>query len=1100
MPVVACLLTAAVTALVVGLGVWSICKRRAAPAPRRDPQQWAGFERSLHASGSGVYTIAVAQRQATCSSAAALLLGLPAGQTRLSLEEWAQLMHEDDRDEAMRLVADAVSRGEAFVVDFRVRMPDGANGSGAAPVRKARWVRVHGEAERDVDGKVCAVHGTLFDVSRQQELMEEVRARDERMRDASRAALFWTWELNLATGVFTVDRPAARSERTDPSMRNVTITTSMEEAIKSRHPDDRAALIAMVEKVRHADVPYDLEARVGSDEAGYRWTSIQGRVVRDPLTGERLVRGVLQDIHARKQAESQLQEAEARLERAIRGTNDGLFEINVATRALWFSPRLAEMLGYEPEEIKKSQEALFQLTHPEDHAMLMRIVREHLVKGTPFDAEVRQRTKQGEWRWFRIRGRRDCDAMGNALTVSGSQQDVTEKRQFQQALIEATETAAAANSAKSEFLANMSHEIRTPMNGVIGMTELLLETPMTPMQRDYAETVRDSAGALLTVINDILDFSKVEAGKLDLEHVDMDLRDTLEDVARLLAIQAHAKGLEVTALIDPTLPDMVKGDAGRVRQILLNLGGNAVKFTQRGEVAVDLKVVKHTTDGTVVRCEIRDTGVGIPANRLNALFKPFSQVDASTTRRFGGTGLGLSIVKRLVELMGGETGVTSQEGVGSVFWFTASFGVSHQVNKTRRAPPAELKGQRVLVVDDNATNRKVIMGQLTLCGIEPVCASSADEALALMRQAAVAGRPFEAALLDHQMPSCDGAKLGQMIIGDEQLRSTRMILLTSSGQRGDGHMFAEIGFAGYLLKPVTQRDLTDCLMLVLAIKAEAWHMQSQPIVTRHALRTQRGRKKHRILLAEDNAVNQKVACRTLEKLGYRVDVAADGRAAVEGWKSGRYDLILMDCQMPELDGYEATREIRRLEAASNIEDAHIPVVALTAHAMKGADVQCTAAGMDDYLTKPIDRAQLEACLDRHLSDRMPNLQETVVLAKPAAAPNDAPALDWERLLKASDGDAAFARELAQLFVQTGPPAMQALLAALQNGDYAQVAERAHEIKGSAASLQATTTSLAAACLEAAARTGDFDQVTELVSQLDREVRRAIECVREKVNA
>jgi two-component system sensor histidine kinase/response regulator len=798
---------------------------------------------------------------------------------------------------------------------------------------------------------------------------------------------------------------------------------------------------------------------------------------------------------ARKQAELQLHDAEARLERAIRGTNDGVFEINVATRELWFSARLAEMLGYAPDEIAKTQEALFQLTHPEDSAMLAAMVRDHLANGALFDAEIRQRTKSGEWRWFRVRGRRECDARGNALTVSGSQQDITEKRQFQQALIEATETAAAANSAKSEFLANMSHEIRTPMNGVIGMTELLLETPMTPMQRDYAETVRDSASALLTVINDILDFSKVEAGKLDLEHIDMDLRDTLEDVARLLAIQAHAKGLEVTALIDPTLPDMVKGDAGRVRQILLNLGGNAVKFTQRGEVAIDLKVVERGPDSTLVRCEMRDTGVGIPSNRLNALFKPFSQVDASTTRRFGGTGLGLSIVKRLVHLMGGETGVTSEEGVGSVFWFTARFGISHQTNKTRRAPPLELKGQRVLVVDDNATNRKVIMGQLMLCGIEPVCASSADEALSLMRQAAAAGRAFEAALLDHQMPGCDGAKLGKMIIADPSLKPTRLILLTSSGQRGDGHLFAEIGFAGYLLKPVTQRDLTDCLMLVLAVKAEAWHMQSQPIITRHALRTQRGRTKHRLLLAEDNAVNQKVACRTLEKLGYRVDVAVDGRAAVDGWKSGRYDLILMDCQMPVLDGYEATREIRRLEAGNS----HIPIVALTAHAMKGADLQCTAAGMDDYLTKPIDRSQLEACLDRHLSGPPLNHDDTVVLTDKSLAPvSEAPALDWNKLLKASDGDEGFAKELAALFVQTGPQAMQTIRTALKNGDYAQVGDRAHEIKGSAASLQATATILAAACLEAAARAGDVDQMPELTSQLEREVKRAIDCLREKV--
>jgi two-component system, sensor histidine kinase and response regulator len=476
--------------------------------------------------------------------------------------------------------------------------------------------------------------------------------------------------------------------------------------------------------------------------------------------------------------------------------------------------------------------------------------------------------------------------------------------------------------------------------------------------------VRDSASALLTVINDILDYSKVEAGKLDLEMLDMDMRDTVEDVARLLAIQAHAKGLEVIALIDPSLPNLVHGDAGRLRQVLLNLGGNAVKFTQKGEVSIECKVARKDEQGVVVRCEIRDTGVGIPAARVNALFTAFTQVDASTTRRFGGTGLGLSIVKRLVELMGGEVGVSSVEGAGSTFWFTARLGVALGTPMARPAPSIALRGQRIVVVDDNATNRKVLMGQLSLCGMDAVCASSADEALSLMRHAAAAGRPFEVALLDHQMPGCDGATLGTTIQTEEALRGARLILLTSSGQRGDGRLFSELGFAGYLLKPVTHRDLTDCLTMVLGTQAEGWRMSTQPIVTRHALRSQRVREAHHILLAEDNLVNQKVACRILEKLGFRVDVAADGQAAFNAWQSGRYDLILMDCQMPVMDGYETTRKIREHESGAK----HIPIIALTAHAMKGADNECRAAGMDEYLSKPIDREQLRQALDRWLSD------------------------------------------------------------------------------------------------------------------------------------
>jgi two-component system, sensor histidine kinase and response regulator len=670
-------------------------------------------------------------------------------------------------------------------------------------------------------------------------------------------------------------------------------------------------------------------------------------------------------------AEEQLRAAEARISRATRGANDGLWELNVGTQEMWVSPRFADMFGRSQEEFLGGRQTFFEVLLPEDGRRLRDAIERSVRQGVPVDVEVRAKT-QGQERWYRVRGALESSADGVPLTVSGSQRDITERQQYALALLEATETAAAASQAKSQFLANMSHEIRTPMNGVIGMIELLLETPLNPMQLDYAETVRDSASALLTVINDILDFSKVEAGKLDLEMLDMDIRDTVEDVARLLAIQAHAKGLEVIALIDPSLPDLVRGDAGRLRQVLLNLGGNAVKFTQKGEVSIECKAVHKDDRGVMVRCEVRDTGVGIPKSRVDALFKAFTQVDASTTRRFGGTGLGLSIAKRLVELMGGEVGVSSEEGAGSTFWFTAHLGAAApETVKARPGPPIALRGQRIIIVDDNMTNRKVLMGQLSLCGMDAVCASSADEALSLMRHASAAGKPFEVALLDHQMPGCDGATLGKTILAEQGLRGARLVLLTSSGQRGDGRLFSELGFAGYLLKPVTHRDLTDCLMMVLSAQAEGWRMKTQPIVTRHALRTQRTRESHHILLAEDNVVNQKVACRILEKLGFRVDVAADGQAALEAWQSGRYHLILMDCQMPVMDGYETTRKIRELESGGR----HIPILALTAHAMKGADNECRAAGMDGYLSKPIDRDQLQTALSRWLSDAGENPDE-----------------------------------------------------------------------------------------------------------------------------
>jgi len=810
-------------------------------------------------------------------------------------------------------------------------------------------------------------------------------------------------------------------------------------------------------------------------------------------------RDVLGALARAEKAEDAHRQAEARLARAIRGTSDGPWEFEVATGRYWLAPHWRTMTGYDPEVdlLDPTIDSLRDLVHPDDLPIQQAAFQKCLLTDGLYDAEFRVRMKSGEYRWFRSRGICERDGRGQPTRVSGALQDVTERRQYQHDLIEAREASAAANRAKGEFLANMSHEIRTPMNGVIGMTELLLDTALDPSQRDYTETIRDSASALLTVINDILDFSKIEAGKLDLEHIELDLRDTVEDVARLLAIQAHGKGLELTAHIDAAVPDLIKGDPARLRQILVNLGSNAVKFTEQGEVAIDVRVLESSSDSALIRCEVRDTGPGVPKARQELLFQPFSQVDASTTRKFGGTGLGLSIVKRLAELMGGTAGLDSVEGQGSTFWFTARVGVASRRHLGLQAQHDALKGLRVLVVDDNATNRKVLTGQLEACGVKPVCVSTAQDALQELVDATVSDQPFQVALLDFHMPECDGEQLGRLIRTYDHLTHTRLVLLTSSGHRGDAQRFADLGFAGYLVKPITRRDLTACLSLVMSSSAESWKRRAQPLVTRHQVRAVRVEADRRILLAEDNPVNQKVARMVLEKLGIEVTVVNNGREAVTAWQAGAYDLILMDCQMPELDGYEATREIRRIEGSNPTHS--VPIVALTAHAMKGDDEKCRAAGMTDYLTKPLDRTKLQSCLERHLGKLGGNAAEASADVAPDAVPAAAP-VDWSAFIKSMDGDETLARELVDLFIESGDETLAAILNALGANDYAAVSEQAHSLKGASANLRATATAQAAARLEAAARAGDAPQIDTAATALKTEVSRTIDYLRTKVAA
>jgi PAS domain S-box-containing protein len=670
---------------------------------------------------------------------------------------------------------------------------------------------------------------------------------------------------------------------------------------------------------------------------------------------------VYQDVTQRVMAENALRQSEEVFRMLSATAPVGIFQTDPLGTPVYVNARLTEITGITAEQSLANRWS--DSIHPEDRARALERWSKAVQTGEDLMDEHRVVKPDGEIVWVAVRARWARESDRRLQSFVGVIEDITAIRKAHEEMRQAKETAEVASRTKSEFLANMSHEIRTPLNGIVGMTDLALDTELTPEQREYLDTVKLSADALLTVINDILDFSKIEAGKIDLEALDFGIRDALETTMKTIAVRADEKGLELLCEIAPEVPEVVCGDFSRLRQIIVNLLGNAIKFTDEGEVALKVELESQTDSVCILHFVASDTGIGIPVEKQESIFDAFSQADNSTTRKYGGTGLGLSISVRLVAMMGGKIWVRSEVGRGSQFHFTVQMGVadSKPVEIGSLAPPEILRGVKVLVVDDNSTNRRILEGMLKRWEMKSTSVDSGEAALSRLFEAQELDDPYALIVTDMHMPEMDGFTLIERIRQMRGFSAAVVVMLTSAGHRGDAARCQELGISAYLLKPIRQSELREAMARVLGAPAKYGAI---PLVTRYSMGDGRDPANIlRVLLAEDNAVNQRLASRLLEKRGHIVQVVANGREALAVLEKETFDLIFMDVQMPEMDGFEATAAIRKKEQGSEVRQ---PIIALTAHAMKGDRERCVSAGMDGYLSKPIRAQELDEILGKYL--------------------------------------------------------------------------------------------------------------------------------------
>lgn len=1042
------------------------------------------------------------------------LLGYPPGQ--MIGRHFEKFVHPDDIPRCSALLQRLVKKGHRQdSAEYRIRHIDGS----------WRWQSANVLTLRNESGRFLGFQGASRDITAQKQAEEELQT--------EKARLFAITE--SAHDAILMINPEGDVSFWNPGAERIFGYTSDEAIGQNLH-----LLLAPQRYHASHQKAFGWFRTTGQGAAVGKTTELEarhkeGREISVELSLSALelpdgwnAVGIMRDITERKQAEEAVRDSQRRLEEIIEFLPDATLVVDKEGKVIAWNRSIETLTGVRKEDILGRGDYEYALPfygerrpilidlalhpRPEMEPSYAGIYRK---EGILFGESYTPNLPGGN---LYLTGTASVlrDANGEIMAAIECIRDNTQRKTMEANLQETNRhleeaTARAGNMAaqaemasiaKSEFLANMSHEIRTPMNGVIGMTGLLLDTRLTDEQRRYAEIVRISAESLLGLINDILDFSKIEAKKLDLEVLDFDLLSLMEDFTAVLALRAHEKGLDLFCATDPAVPALLRGDPGRLRQILTNLTGNALKFTPAGEVVVRVSVAEEGEKDVLLRFAVRDTGIGIPKDKTEMLFDKFTQVDASTTRQYGGTGLGLAISKQLAELMGGEIGVVSEAGRGSEFWFTARFGRQAEGTRRQSIPSADLNDVRVLIVDDNATSREILTAHLAAWSMRPSEAKDGPEALHALNQAVDEHDPFRIALIDMQMPGMDGETLGRTIREDERLAGARMVMLTSLGMRGDARRFEGIGFAAYATKPIRHDELRTVLSLALR-GGDKPVETGQPIATRHTAHEILNRfkdRKARILLAEDNITNQQVALGILKKLGLRTDAVANGAEAVKALKVIPYDLVLMDVQMPEMDGLEATRIIRNSEpesgvhpvAGSGIPVSRIPIIAMTARAMQGDRERCLEAGMNDYISKPVAPLALAEVLEKWLpkDNDPPGMIKDESVKKAGTPPShSSPVFDRVGMMARLMDDEDLARTVIQGFIQDIPLQIKALRGYLDAGDGEKAQRQAHTIKGASANVGGEALSAAAFEMEKAARAGNLNAVRAGMDDLEAQFER-----------